>query len=122
MTFETFEQAVDEAVEQIPEKFKQILETEGLEIIPRDIVPERVHELFPDRIVFGIFAGISRKHRNVFNIQLEPTRIEIYQESIEQVFGPLPTPQVKDQIVKTVIHEIAHYFGFNEKEVRERGY
>jgi predicted Zn-dependent protease with MMP-like domain len=122
MTFDEFNSAVDEAIDQIPTKFKQILEQEQIEIIPRDIVPEKVLEIFPRSIVFGIFVGISKKHASSWVISTEPTRIELYQESFEKVFGPAITQTTKDQICRTVIHEIAHYFGFNEEEVAERGY
>ncbi len=91
-------------------------------IIARENVPERVHELFPNSTVFGIFIGVPINQRNTFAVQLEPTRIEIYQESFEQIYGSAPSPQIKDQIVRTVVHEVAHYMGFNEKEVRQRGY
>lgn len=122
MTFDAFEQAIEEAIDTIPKEFRNLLDSEGIEIIARDVVPERVHELFPNKVVFGIFAGVARNQRNVFAVQLEPTRIEIYQESFEEVYGPTPSPEIKAQIVRTVIHEVAHYMGFNEEEVRERGY
>ncbi|MCK5243244.1 metallopeptidase family protein [bacterium] len=122
MTFDEFNTAVDEAVEKIPAKFKQVLEAEGIEILPREIVPERVREIFPNSIVFGVFVGISKKQQSSWTFSTEPTRIEIYQQSFEQAFGPYITSAIKDQIRRTVIHEIAHYFGFNEEEVAERGY
>ncbi|MCK5219898.1 metallopeptidase family protein, partial [bacterium] len=122
MTFDEFNTAVDEAIEKIPAKFKHVLEQEGIEIIPREIVPQQVREKFPKSIVFGVFAGLSKKQQSSCTFPTEPTRIEIYQQSFEQVFGPYITQIIKDQISCTVVHEIAHYFGFNEEEVAERGY
>lgn len=122
MTFDEFNTAVDEAIEKIPVKFKQVLEQEGIEIIPREIVPQKIREKFPGSIVFGVFVGISKKQQSSWTFSTEPTRIEMYQQSFEQVFGPYITQTIRDQITRTVIHEIAHYFGFNEEEVAERGY
>jgi predicted Zn-dependent protease with MMP-like domain len=54
----------------------------------------------------------------MFNIQMEPTRIELYKNSFEKAFHN--QSDMEEQIVKTVIHEIGHYFGFSEKELRRR--
>jgi predicted Zn-dependent protease with MMP-like domain len=54
----------------------------------------------------------------MFSIQMEPTRIELYKDSFEQAFKD--RSEMEAQIVKTVIHEIGHYFGFSEKELRSR--
>ncbi|GAH14960.1 unnamed protein product, partial [marine sediment metagenome] len=69
---------------------------------------------------FGVFVGVPYSKRSVFNIQTEPTRIELYKESFERVCNS--EEDIKRHIVKTVIHEIAHYFGFSEREIRESGY
>jgi predicted Zn-dependent protease with MMP-like domain len=54
----------------------------------------------------------------MFSIQMEPTRIELYKDSFEKAFRN--QDDMEEQIVKTVIHEIGHYFGFSEKELRRR--
>lgn len=119
---EEFERIVQEALENIPEEFKKILKKEKIEVLPRERVPPAVKERFPNKTVFGIFIGIPLKHKTVFSIQTEPTRIELYKESFQKVFGPEVSERMKGQIGRTVIHEIAHYFGFSEREVFERGY
>ena len=43
-----------------------------------------------------------------------------YQESFESMFED--KSQMKRQILITVVHEIAHYFGFSEAEIRKLGY
>ncbi len=70
MTFETFRQVVEDAVNTIPEEFTKILDAEGVPIIARENVPERVHELFPNSTVFGIFIGVPINQRNTFAVQL----------------------------------------------------
>ena len=40
----------------------------------------------------------------------------IYKESFEKAFGS--GQDIEKQIVKTVIHEIGHYFGFSEEELQ----
>ncbi len=122
MDFEEFEKAVNEILKDIPEKYRKILRDERIEVICREYVPMGVRQEFPGKIVFGLFAGISKNKKRTFSVQVQPTRIEIYKESFERVFGSEINNDMKEQIRKTLIHEIAHYFGFNEEEVRAEGY
>ncbi|MBN1383770.1 MAG: metallopeptidase family protein [Elusimicrobia bacterium] len=118
MIFEDFEKIVEKSFGNIPEKFKKILEKEHIKIIPREKPPPAIKDRFSGRIVFGVFVGIPYNKRSTFSIAHEPTRIELYKESFERIFSN--DEEMKSQIVKTVIHEISHYFGFSEKEIREK--
>ena len=122
MKFEEFEMAVNEAVGELPPKFKRVLQKEGIKILPRHRVPGKIKEEFHGEIVLGVFIGVSRKDRSAFLVQKEPTRIEIYQESFEKVYGEKLSDVFRAEIAQTVIHEIAHYFGFDEHEIAARGY
>ena len=122
MEIEKFERVVQEALEDIPDEYRKILREKKIEILPRENAPPGMKEKFPNKTVFGIFIGMSLKHKTVFSIQTEPTRIELYKESFEKVFGTKVTEAMKEQISRTVIHEIAHYLGFTEEEIYKRGY
>ncbi|MGM0440845.1 MAG: metallopeptidase family protein [Elusimicrobiota bacterium] len=122
MKFQKFEKAVNRVVLKLPEKYRAILNKEKINILPREKVPRAVRERHPGKIVFGIFTGIARKDRKTFSVQTEPTRIEIYKESFEEVFGVELTEEMKKKIFHTVIHETAHYFGFDEDQLKKRGY
>ncbi len=120
---EKFEELVHKAVDGIPHEFKEILKRERINVLPREWVPRAVEEKFPGRIVFGIFIGVPLNKKRLLSLaQTEPTRIEIYKESFQKVFGSEINEKMKDKIKKTVIHEIAHSLGFDEKEITERGY
>jgi predicted Zn-dependent protease with MMP-like domain len=122
MQIEEFEKMVQEALEDIPDEYRKILRKEKIEILPRENAPQGVKEKFPNETVFGIFVGTSLKCKTVFSIPTEPTRIELYKESFEKVFGTKVSEAVKEQIRRSVIHEIAHYLGFSEGEIRKKGY
>ncbi|OGS45166.1 MAG: hypothetical protein A2539_08925 [Elusimicrobia bacterium RIFOXYD2_FULL_34_15] len=111
-----FESLIEDAIERIPKKFKKILEKENIKLLAREKTPDAIHDKFKNSIVFGVFIGVPHNKRSIFNIQSEPTRIELYKESFEQVFKK--EEEIETQIVKTVIHEIGHYFGFSEEELR----
>jgi predicted Zn-dependent protease with MMP-like domain len=122
MEFEEFERVVKQVAGEIPEQYRGILRKERIEIFCREFVPMAVKEQFPGKIVFGLFAGISKDKRKTLSVHAQPTRIEIYKDSFENIFGIEINERMKDRIYRTLVHEIAHYFGFNENEVRERGY
>jgi predicted Zn-dependent protease with MMP-like domain len=118
MDMTEFENTIGEALERIPVNFKKILEEKGISILGREKVPGPVKKRFRNAVVFGIFIGVP--YGRFFNVQTEPTRIELYKESFEQVFDG--TEKIKEQIARTVVHEIAHYFGFSEEEIRKSGF
>jgi predicted Zn-dependent protease with MMP-like domain len=49
-----------------------------------------------------------------------PAKISIYRRPLEEDF-PDPT-ELEEQIRITVLHELAHYFGFEEGRISELGY
>lgn len=118
MTLDEFEESIERALNKVPKKFREILEREGIQILAREKPPRAVQDRFKGSLVFGLFAGVPFNKRSMFNIDMEPTRIDLYQKSFEQAFDN--PAEMEEQIVKTVIHEIGHYFGFSEKELRRR--
>lgn len=118
MTLDEFEEAVERALNKVPKKFRDILEREGIQILAREKPPRALQNRYKNSLLFGLFAGVPFNRRSMFNIEMEPTRIELYKNSFEQAFDH--SAEIEEQIVKTVIHEIGHYFGFSEKELRRR--
>ncbi len=118
MLMSEFEESVEKALNRVPRRFREILKKEGIQVLARDRVPDALRNQYRGSLLFGIFAGIPYTERSMFTIQMEPTRIELYKTSFEKAFKN--PSEMEEQIVKTVIHEIGHYFGFSEKELRRR--
>jgi predicted Zn-dependent protease with MMP-like domain len=118
MDLSEFEEAIEKALNKIPKKFRDILNREGIQILAREEVPNALRDRYRGRLLFGIFTGVPFNKRSMFNVQMEPTRIELYMTSFERAFKS--QSEMEMQIVKTVIHEIGHYFGFSEKEIKLR--
>jgi predicted Zn-dependent protease with MMP-like domain len=118
MELNEFEEAIGKALSKVPKKFRKILKQEGIPVLAREEVPGALQDQYKGGLLFGIFTGVSHNRRSMFNIQTEPTRIELYKSSFEKAFSN--RDEMEEQIVKTVIHEIGHYFGFSEEELRSR--
>jgi predicted Zn-dependent protease with MMP-like domain len=118
MELSEFEEAIERALNKVPKKFRDILEREDIQVLARDKAPGVLQDRYKGSLLFGIFTGVPFNRRSMFNIQMEPTRIELYKDSFEKAFHN--PSDMEEEIAKTVIHEIGHYFGFSEKELRRR--
>ncbi|MBN1567465.1 MAG: metallopeptidase family protein [Acidobacteria bacterium] len=118
MELSEFEEIIDKALNKIPRKFREILKREDIQVLAREEVPDAFGDQHKGYLVFGVFIGIPYNKRSMFSIQMEPTRIELYKSSFERAFSE--RKDMEEQIAKTVVHEIGHYFGFSEKELRRR--
>ena len=49
-----------------------------------------------------------------------PDRIILFQRNIERVCNNMD--ELKEKVREVLVHEIAHYFGMDEDEVRAAGY
>jgi len=112
----TFERMVKGAIETIPLELKEQMENVAFLVqknpsdLPRDWEEE-------DQDLLGLYHGISRKDRGAGYGNVLPDRIVIYQRPLEKISSNLE--ELKENIRQTVIHEVGHYFGFDEDELRQ---
>jgi len=108
MKREQFEQLTEQAVKSIPRKFKRYLE--NISILVEDYNPQSRH-------ILGIYHGVPYKHRGPYYGNVAPDVIVLYQHAIEDICAD--EEEIKVQIQKVVIHEVGHYFGLSEAQLRE---
>jgi predicted Zn-dependent protease with MMP-like domain len=112
-----FELLVRNSIRNLPRRFKKKLANISIEVEDR---PSR--DLLNDMgirsgTLFGLYQGVPLTKRDWNYGNMLPDRIVIYQDPIESVAA---SPVEIENIVRdTVIHEIGHYFGFSDKELRE---
>lgn len=120
-TPDEFEELVAEALEEIPEEFRSLIE--NVEVaVEKEPDPALLKELQMPRhaTLFGLYQGIPRPQRTVFQPFSLPDRITIYRLPILRACRTRET--VIRQVKKTVIHEVAHHFGISDRRLRELGY
>ena len=110
-----FEQTVKEIVESLPAGLKGRLENVAF-IIEEDFagIPEKWKG--GEEELLGLYHGISQKDRGFWYGNALPDRIIIYRKPLVRISASLQ--ELKENIRQTVIHEIGHYFGFDEEELR----
>jgi predicted Zn-dependent protease with MMP-like domain len=113
-----FERLVSRALEDLPKKFRERLE--NIAIVVEEAPPQEILRQIGANSplgILGLYQGVPLKHRGVRYGNVLPDRIVIYQKPIEvrvRNRGELLT-----EVRRTVMHEIGHFFGLSESELRE---
>lgn len=81
--------------------------------------PEHLRRLGRGHTLFGLYQGIPLTKRGVYANAL-PDKISIYRGPIVR-YARSPDA-IRDQVRRTVIHEIAHHFGLDEARIHELGW
>lgn len=118
---EAFARQVEQAIDRIPEELRTYLENvvitvkrrPSLELLAEMGVP-------PDEPLFGIYLGVPLIERSAGEPPLYPDAIHIFQEPLEEYCTT--REQLLEEIELTVVHEIAHFFGFTDAQLEDLGY
>jgi predicted Zn-dependent protease with MMP-like domain len=121
MNRNTFNGLVRKALQKIPRQFRDAMD--NIEIVVEDWPdPDMMEEVTGDRdaILYGLFTGRPLPSRTAGDWGGLPSLIYLYRGPLEENF---PDPEaLAREIEITLVHEIAHYMGFNEDILREYGY
>ena len=119
MTRNRFEQLVEEALKEIPKRFRK--EMRNVAVVVEDDPPQHIldeMEIPPEDTLFGLYQGTPLPQRSWAHGNNLPDRISIYQRPIEEACGD-DEDEIRDCVAETVIHEFGHYFGMSEEEIEE---
>ena len=118
---EIFSEMMEDALLTIPDPFKEKIENLVflVEPLPSETDLGRVG-LTDKYSLLGIYSGTPYTHRSTYYMNTSPDRIILFQKNIERYSANMD--ELKEKIREVLVHEIAHYFGMNEDEVRAAGY
>jgi predicted Zn-dependent protease with MMP-like domain len=105
-----FEALVAQTLDGLPRTFREKLT--NVAIIVEDLPPDEAES---GGLLLGLFHGIPRTEKSVF-LSHPPDRIYLYQRNIEAICAS--EAEVRRQIRATLLHEVGHYFGLSEDELR----
>lgn len=114
-----FEELAEHAVEKLPEEFKKHFN--NIAIIIEDLpAAEEVETLGISRkSLLGIFRGAGYPHKGGF-FEIPPPlpdEIVLFQKNIESAC--FTEEDLIKEIRLTLIHEVGHYFGLSEEDLRQ---
>ena len=112
-----FSKYVEAAIESLPVRFQKRLENV---VVTTEDSPNEFQQARAGRgLLLGLYEGIPRTKRGSgYGIGgTLPDKITIFKNSILAIART--EQQAIEQIRSTVLHEIAHHFGMDEREVRK---
>ena len=101
-----FEELVRDALDDLPDLLRHLVENHNVAIVVSDGGRRRR--------AYGLYHGDGATRDDV------PDRIVIYRDTLRRDFGHDPE-LLRDQVTRTVRHELAHHVGFDELGVRDLG-
>lgn len=121
LTEDEFAEAVTQAIQLLPDDFQQYMTDLAVDV--QDL-PDRQTltelDIKDQRGLLGLYRGLPLTKRSVGHMLRIPERIVLYQRNIERICRS--RRDVIEQIRRTVLHEVGHHFGMDERRLRELGY
>jgi len=103
---EDFEALVADALDELPDLLRALVENHNVAVVISDGGRRRG--------AYGLYHGDGATRDDV------PDRIVIYRDTLRRDFGHDPD-LLREQVTRTVRHELAHHVGFDELGVRDLG-
>lgn len=113
-----FEALAEEALGRLPERFAKKLE--NIDIVVEDEPSRRLlNEMRIGRggTLLGLYHGVPLSQRGFYYGNVLPDRIVLYMGPILREGGD--AEEIAARVRSVVIHEIGHYFGLSDEELRE---
>ncbi len=114
-----FEDLVAEALDELPQGFLSALE--NIEVVVELEPTEAQLGRLAARggTLFGLYEGVPRTSRTSGYGLVVPDKITIFEGPIRR--ASRDERMLKQQVQRTVLHEIAHHFGISDERLRELG-
>lgn len=118
ITNEEFEKFVTEAMDAIPERYALAMNNVGF-VVEDDPTPEQRQKLHlvNGMTLYGLYEGIPLTRRGGNYSGVLPDKITIFKNPI--LFTSPSIEAVRQQVKKTVWHEVAHHFGLGHDRIHE---
>jgi len=119
--FERFEQLVEEALAEIPAALWAAIDNVVVTVeewpTPRQLQSVGISR---GHLLLGLYEGVPLTARTHTYGLVPPDKITIFRGPILQVTPPAEDA-IRDQVRRTVLHEIAHHFGIGDNRLHELG-
>lgn len=116
MNREHFVKVVEEELDSLPKEFRERIQ--NVAVLVEDLPPHQSPTPSGERtLLLGLFHGVPRTRKSVFDLTPGPDHIVLYQKNIEAVCST--EAELRRQIRLTLMHELGHYFGMDENQLKD---
>ena len=118
MEREQFEQIVRAAWRKIPSRFRRRIENVAIVVEDEPTRGQlRRGDVPPGSTLLGLYEGVPLSRRGAGYGMVLPDKISLFQGPIER--SARHPDEIPNIVYDTLWHELAHYFGMSEREVRQ---
>lgn len=120
MSAQEFDRVVEEALEQLPPKFAELLDNVAIVVEEEptaedlEVLEDDGEEADEDDELLGLYRGIPLTERS-YGMPLLPDQVAIFRGPILRIARN--RREAVREIRETVIHELGHYFGLDDDEM-----
>ncbi len=116
-----FEQHVTQALEGLPQEIKERLDNVDILVQLWPTREQLVENGISDKHdLLGLYEGIPLTERTASYGAVLPDRVTIFQGPLEESVAS--EEELVEEIRKTVVHELAHFFGWGDADLERLGY
>ncbi len=113
-----FEDIVKRTIESLPDDMLKKIENVEFIVLEQPL-PHQL-EQHKGQMLLGLYEGIPLSRRGPYYANTLPDRIYVFMLPI-LLASKLEGEDFREKIRKVVLHEIGHFFGLSEEEIREKG-
>ncbi|GIV78310.1 metallopeptidase family protein [Litorilinea aerophila] len=122
ISLERFEELVEEALDSIPEALWAAVDNLAV-VVEEWPTRQQLAQVGMRRgqLLLGLYEGVPLTERGQYYSLAPPDKITIFRQPILQVCPPGDEDAIRQQVRRTVLHEIAHHFGISDERLWELG-
>ena len=121
---ERFEQIAFAIADEILAELAPELRVDAEQVILQiedHLSPEQraILDLEPGGVLYGLYQGVPLVERRADTVLLFPDRITLFQAALQT--DARTEAELQRQVRRTLVHELAHFFGRTDEELLARG-
>ena len=121
LTLDAFQALVEEALLTLPDEIGDVLDNIAVTVAEHPSAAQRrAVSLDPGHALYGLYQGVPLTRRGSNYGMVPPDRITIFMYPM--VYYCRTPEAIREQVRRTVLHEIGHHFGMDEEQLRRLGY
>ncbi|MBD3266547.1 hypothetical protein GF373_07735 [bacterium] len=111
---------IEEIMDELPDDVSETLEqvTITIQDYPSAAQLARLRSSGRNSIL-GLYEGVPYPNQTFFTPTVYPPAIVLFKKNIERYARS--RPRMKEQVQRTLLHEIGHHLGLDEEDLRQRG-
>lgn len=115
---EKFEVLLKDAIDHIPQKYQSKMKSVAI-VVEDEPTQEQRDKLGLRRCdaLYGLYEGVPLPRRGGATLSIQPDVITIFRYPMIHFFRD--EESLREQIYKTLWHEVAHYFGLNHAQIHK---